>query len=165
MSKKTILIILLIILISIIAFSYYYINDYYHADDSVQEYINGTENVSVTTIENGLFIDCPGNDTAMIFYPGAKVEYTSYLPLLSQLSSKGIDRFLMEMPFNLAFFGKDYADNVLSDYDYEHYFLSGHSLGGVIASEYTHNSVEIDGLILFDAYPTKKINKPVLSIF
>ena len=165
MSKKTILIIFLIILISIIAFSYYYINDYYHADDSVQEYINGTENVSVTAIENGLFIDGPGNDTAMIFYPGAKIEYTSYLPLLSQLSGKGIDCFLMEMPFNLAFFGKDYADNVLSDYDYEHYYLSGHSLGGVIASEYTHNSEEIDGLILFEAYPTKKINKPVLSIF
>lgn len=165
MNKKSILIIFLIIIICIFAFGFYYINDYYHADDTARKYINGSENVTVTTIENGLFIDGPGNDTAMIFYPGAKVEYTSYLPILSQLSSKGVDCFLIEMPFNLAFFGKDYADNVISHHDYKHYYLSGHSLGGVMASEYAHNSDEIDGLILFEAYPTKKINKPVLSIF
>ena len=94
MNKKSILIIFLIIIICIFAFGFYYINDYHHADDTARKYINGSENVTVTTIENGLFIDGPGNDTALIFYPGAKVEYTSYLPILSQLSSKGVDCFL-----------------------------------------------------------------------
>lgn len=162
MKKKYIIIIIILV---IFAFGYYYVNDYYHADTTAKEYLNGTDDVKVTKIDNGLFIDGPGNDTALIFYPGAKVEYTSYLPLLSKLSSKGIDCFLIEMPFNLAFFGKDSADNILSEFKYNNYILSGHSLGGVMASEYTHNSEKIDGLILFESYPTKKINKPVLSIF
>ena len=65
----------IIILISIALFGIYYVNDYYHADSEALKYLNGSENVSVSKVSNTLFVDGPGNDTALIFYPGAKVEY------------------------------------------------------------------------------------------
>ena len=102
MNKKAIIIIILILIVAVFAYGIYYINDYYHADDSAKSYINGSENVDVVKIDNGLFLDGPGNDSAVIFYPGAKVEYTSYLPLLMDLSNDGVDCFLVEMPFNIA---------------------------------------------------------------
>lgn len=165
MKKKTIVIIILLIFIGVSAYGVYYVNDYYHANNTAMKYLNGTYNVTVDKMENGLFIDGPGNDTALIFYPGAKVEYTSYLPLLTHLSERGVDCFLIKMPLNLAFLGEDSADKILTNYKYDHYYLSGHSLGGVMASDYSRNSDKITGLILFGSYPTKTINKPVLSIY
>ena len=70
MQKRYLILIISLILISI--YCLYYVNDYYRADNSSLSYINGSENVSVSKISNGLFIDGPGNDTALIFYPGAK---------------------------------------------------------------------------------------------
>ena len=108
--------ILIIILIFLGAYCIYYVNDYYHADDTSLSYINGSENVSVSKISNGLFIDGLGNDTALIFYPGAKIEYTSYLPLMNNLANKGVDAYLVEMPLNLAFLGSDSADEIIKYY-------------------------------------------------
>lgn len=140
-------------------------NDYSHADGSVNKYMNGTDNVSVIKTSNGLLLDGNGNDTALIFYPGGKVEYTSYLPLLTEISSCGIDCYLVEMPFNIAFLGTDRADDIISNSSYSHYFIAGHSLGGVSASSYVNQSNNTDGLILLGAFPTHEINKPVLSIY
>ncbi len=87
----------------------WYVNDYYHTDENVQEYLQTKETVSVTEMSAGLYLDGPGDYAAMIFYPGAKVEYTAYLPLLSDLAEQGIDCFLIKMPCNLAFFGQNKA--------------------------------------------------------
>lgn len=165
MKRKLIITIIIIAIIAIISFGLYYVNDYYHAGDVAQKYVNGTDEVSVMKISNGLFLDGPGNDSALIFYPGAKVEYTSYLPLLSQMAEEGVDCFLIEMPFNLALLGEDSANAIINEYNYSHYFLSGHSLGGVVASNYVHDSNSTDGLILFESYSTKEIDEPVLSIY
>ena len=59
-----------------------YVSDYYHASEEAAEYLKDTSSVSVSEIEEGLLIDGPGEDNALIFYPGGKVEYTAYLPLM-----------------------------------------------------------------------------------
>ena len=127
--------------------------------------INGTENVNVSKIDQELLLDGPGNDTALIFYPGAKVEYTSYLPMLAKLSAKGVDCYLVEMPLNMAFFGKDSANDIIDDGNYTHYIMSGHSLGGAMAASYVNETNRSDGLVLFASYATGEISKPVLSIY
>lgn len=165
MKRKLFLSIITIVVIALISFGIYYVNDYYHAGNVAQKYVNGTDNVSVIKTDNGLFLDGPGNDSAVIFYPGAKVEYTSYLPMLSRLSQEGIDCFLVEMPLNLALLGEDSAAGIVDNYNYTHYFMSGHSLGGAVASNYVHKSDDIDGLILLESYSTEKIDVPVLSIY
>ena len=166
---KIALYIILALIILIVCLSVWYVNDYSHADASVNTYLNGTSNVSVEKVDNGLFLDGPGNDSALIFYPGAKIEYISYLPLFMELANDGVDCFIVEMPGNLAFLGADSADSIIGGdkYSYDEWYISGHSLGGVAASSYAINHKDkISGLILLASYPVDDMgNMAVLSIY
>ena len=163
--NKKIKIAIIIVFILIACFAIFYVNDYYHADKIAIDSLNANDNVSVVKTSNGLLLDGPGNDTALIFYPGAKIEYTAYAPMFKDLSEKGIDCYLVEMPFNLALLGQNSADEIIDSGNYSHYFISGHSLGGAMAASYVNSTNKTDGLILFASYSTCKIEKPVLSIY
>ncbi|WP_405276277.1 alpha/beta hydrolase [Methanobrevibacter sp.] len=165
MLNKKVKIAIVIILLLILGYGIFYLTDYYHAEKTATDLLNGTGNVSVIKSPNGLFLNGSGNDTALIFYPGAKVEYTSYLPMFTQLASQGIDCYLVEMPFNIAFFAQNSADDIIDNSTYSHYFIAGHSLGGVVASSYVNSTDNVDGLILLASYPTEDLSKPVLSIY
>ena len=166
---KIVLYVILALVIVIAGFCIWYVNDYNHADASVNAYLNGTDSVSVEKIDNGLFLDGPGNESALIFYPGAKIEYTAYLPLFTELANDGGDCFIVEMPFNLAVFGSNSADSIVNNnsFAYDKWYISGHSLGGVVASYYVINhSKDYDGLILLASYPAEDLNNvSVLSIY
>lgn len=166
---KMALYIILALIIVIAGLGIWYVNDYYHADTSVNSLLKGNENVSVIQIDNGLFLDGPGNGSALIFYPGAKIEYTSYLPLFMGVADDGVDCFLVEMPCNLAILGMDSADSILSNqnYTYDKWYIAGHSLGGVMASYYAINHTDkINGLILLASYPADELgNISVLSVY
>jgi pimeloyl-ACP methyl ester carboxylesterase len=71
----------------------------------------------------------------------------------------------VEMPFNFAFLDIDAAEDIINKYDYNHYVMSGHSLGGVMAAQYVNETNNTDALILLGAYSTKQIDKPVLSVY
>ena len=164
MNKKIKIAIVVIVALAV-AYSIYYLTDCSHAESTATDYLNGTDDVNVTKIDKGLYLDGYGNDTALIFYPGAKIEYISYLPMLCELSSKGIDCYRVEMPFNIALFGENEADKIIDTTNYSKYVLWGHSLGGVVASAYMAHSGKGDGLILLAGYPTENITKPTLSIY
>lgn len=166
---KIALLIILALIIAIAGIGIFYFSDYSHASDDATALLNGSSTVSVNRISNGLFLDGPGNDTALIFYPGAKIEYTAYLPLFMNLSADGVDCFLVEMPFNFAFFGSGSADEIINNdsYNYSDWYISGHSLGGVVASQYAHDHLDrLKGLILLASYPTGSLEGlSVLSIY
>ncbi|MCD8398394.1 MAG: alpha/beta hydrolase [Lachnospiraceae bacterium] len=145
----------------------WYACDYYRADAKVTDYLESNGSVEVIEIDNGLFFDGAGEDSAIIFYPGAKVEYTAYAPLMMKLAENGVDCFLLEMPYNMAIFGINRADDVMEEYDYEHWYISGHSLGGAMAASYAAgNTDKLDGVILLAAYATKDLGDlAVLSIY
>ena len=152
-------------LLALLLVSVWYINDYYHSDESVQQYFSQDGDVTISEIKDGLFLDGPGTENALIFYPGAKVEYTAYLPLFYQTAEQGTDVFLLEMPCNLAFLGRNRADQILEAYDYNHWYLGGHSLGGAMAADYcADNTDHLDGLILLAAYPTKSLRTEGFSV-
>ncbi len=145
-----------------------YVGSYNHADVSANKYLESTSEVKVNKIDSGYFFDGKGNKDAIIFYPGAKVEATAYAPLLFELAEDGIDTFLIEMPCNLAFFGKNKANDILKKYNYENYYLMGHSLGGAMGASFVaSNSDKFKGMILLASYSTEKIpdNIKVLSIY
>ena len=163
-NKKKIVFLLLVGMIFFITVIWY-VNDYYHGDENVQIYLQEKRGVSVTEMSDGLYLDGPGDNAAMIFYPGAKVEYTAYLPLLSDLAERGIDCFLIKMPCNLAFFGQNKAKKIMDSYEYDQWYLSGHSLGGAMASSYASGHMEsLDGLVLLAAYPTKSLKSDSFSV-
>ena len=76
-----------------------------------------------------------------------------------------MDVCLVKMPFNLAFFGMNKADEIIGNNGYEHYYIGGHSLGGVFAAEYaSENNEKIDGLIMLAAYSASEIKNETETI-
>lgn len=157
--KKQVVVPLLFLIVLCIV-CVWYVNDYYRADKSVQVYMQGSDEVAVTEIEEGLLLDGSGSESAVIFYPGGKVEYTAYVPLLMELAAKGTDCFLVKMPCNLAVLGSNKAEGILEDYDYDKWYMAGHSLGGAIAASFCESHInELEGLILLAAYPMGSLEK------
>ena len=142
-----------------------YTGDYYHADSAALTALESTGSVQVSRTDYGWFLDGPAKEDALIFYPGAKVEATAYAPLLHLLAEEGMDVCLVEMPFRLAFFGTNRADSVMEMYDYPHWYIGGHSLGGAMAAVYAaERGDSLTGLIMFAAYPTKPLNNKFLTM-
>ncbi len=174
-----ILVTLLVLVIALAAVFGLYVSQYYHAGEQAKSYINNDESipfkytdkkVNVVHEKNDWLFDGPGKGTAIIFYPGAKVETEAYAPILYLTAQLGYDCFLVDMPFHLAMFGMDRAENVMSDHpDYSHWYMAGHSLGGAMAGNYAAEHLdEFDGVIFLAAYPTKSLKKDgftVLSIY
>ena len=142
---------------------YLYVNDYYHADEKVQEYMASDDRVTVLQEDGWISFEIALADTGIIFYPGAKVEAISYAPLMRGLAEKGINAFLVQMPFNLAFFGISSADRIIHD-GLSHWYLCGHSLGGSMAASYVEGKEDIDGLILLASYAANDLSDTDLSV-
>lgn len=141
-----------------------YVNDYYHSEVKVGQFLYD-ERIKTEEIAEGIYLDGPGEDSALVFYPGAKVEYTAYLPLLYRFAGEGVDCFLIRMPCNLAFLGQNRAEDIQNTYGYEHWYLAGHSLGGAMAASYAaEHPGALDGLVLLAAYPTKSLQSQDLSV-
>ena len=161
--KKIALAAILVLLLA--AGCFWYINDYYKSDVVMQQYFQDDSIVEMEETDYGLYMDGPRDESALIFYPGAKVEYTAYVPLLCQLAEKGVDVCLIKMPCNLAFLGQNKAEDVMKKYEYEKWYLGGHSLGGAMAAYYAANHLDdLEGLILLAAYSTKDLQEDDFSV-
>ncbi|MGL5972961.1 MAG: alpha/beta fold hydrolase [Oscillospiraceae bacterium] len=150
---KIVLISFIVLILAFIILSYIYVSDYYIAEDIVLETMsNNTQSIDV---KDNLTILSPTvpSDTAIIFYPGGKVEHTSYLPILDKLRQSQITTVLVEMPFNLALFDVNAADDIYDKMPHiKNWYIGGHSLGGAMASNYaSKNKDKVNGLILLGA--------------
>lgn len=151
---KITLIIVISILVILTGTFLAYTSVYYRADDMV---ITVMQNEDRITIEDNYIILSPStpSKTALIFYPGAKVEYTAYLPIMEKIKeATGMTCILVKMPFNLAVLDADRADEIIDRFpNIERWYLGGHSMGGAMASDYASNNQDkINGLILLGAY-------------
>ena len=153
-----------VLILAVVFFTYTGI--YYRADEIAAEAMRSDEVVTVRETDFGYLFDGPSDDSALIFYPGGKVEESAYAPLLHELAAAGVDVCLVKMPFRLAIFDANAASDVISSTSYEHYYLGGHSLGGAMAARYAASEGSIEGLFLLAAYPTLDLpaTLPVVSI-
>ena len=161
--KRRIGVTIFLMLAAVGIWAYSYLTEYYKAEPEALEVLEegkdtGTIYASASDSEN-LILKADGEtDTGIVFYPGGKVEYTAYLPLLEQLREQGYDIVLVKMPFNLAFFDMNAAEDVLDNMDEElpevkNWYIMGHSLGGATAVTVGRRSdisavVDIDGTML-----------------
>jgi hypothetical protein len=116
-----------------------------------------SQNDSAMNFQDNLIILSPTapSDTALIFYPGAKVEHLAYLPILENIKqSCGITCILVKMPFNMAIFDANAADRIIDKFpDIKRWYIGGHSMGGAMASDYASKHQDnVKGLILLGAY-------------
>lgn len=158
--KNIVLIIISIIVISIII----YLNIFYKASPTIDNYLISNDIIKIEKNKNGILFDGPNEENILVFYPGAKVEYTAYAPLMSELAKQGLDTYIVEMPFNIAFFDINAIEKVKNKYEYNNWFIGGHSLGGVVAAM-NIEEYNIKGLVLLASYPTEKPNCETLSIY
>ncbi|WP_199925772.1 alpha/beta hydrolase [Paenibacillus bouchesdurhonensis] len=160
---------ILAFLLLVVGVFYIYTLDYYRADEAAVQAIAGEENSVVSKDKMWIFYPekQQASDTAMIFYPGGKVEATAYAPLLEQLSREGITCILVKMPFNLAVFDINAADHVFEQFpEVKRWYISGHSLGGAMASSYASKHIDkLEGMILLGAYPVGPTELPMLAIY
>ena len=165
---KQIAAILVSIVLVVVAGFYMYTLDYYRALPTATEAL--TSGIVQQEIENNMIVFSPQGeqvDTGIIFYPGGKVDYLAYVPLMQQIAQRGYTCFLMKMPFNLAVFDQDAADKPLEMYtDITSWYMAGHSLGGAMSSLYLEKHLDkFDGLILLGAYPAADLSTTDLHMF
>lgn len=133
---------------------FWYVSDYYPAEDVALDVMAQDSGISVQGSLTVLSPSVP-TDTAILFYPGAKVEAEAYLPLLNRLRQQtGATCILVHMPFRMAIFDADAAEEVMEQFpDIQHWYMAGHSMGGAMASQFaSEHPDEVDGLILLGAY-------------
>ena len=166
--KKGLLIVFAVLLVVTLIFGIY-AGDYYHAElDAISDLSIGMDYEKMERLEDGSLVFYPAEyDSAVIFYPGGKVEATAYIPLMEHCAQEGVLAVLMPMPFNLAVLAKDAAAQIPAQFpEVEHWYMAGHSLGGSMAASFTaDNTAWVEGLILLAAYSTEPVNVPVLSIY
>ena len=144
-----------------------YKNDYYHADDYALETLeHPAEGISVAREHNRIIFSPENPRAGLIFYPGGKVQYESYAPLMEACASQGLLCVLVHMPGNLAVFDMDAADGIPDEYpQVEDWYIGGHSLGGSMAAAYLgSHTEEYDGLILLASYSTGDLSGSALKV-
>ncbi len=124
------------------------------------EALAALESDAVVTVQNAdnYIIFIPGAIvpiTGFILYPGGHVDYRSYAPVAREIAGRGYMVAIVEMPFSLAIFGPERADNVIAAYpDIRYWVIGGHSLGGSIAATYAGNNPgKVQGLVFWASYP------------
>ena len=163
---KYIVIIGIVLLFSFV-FCGIYVNDYYHADMKAISVFKSDDVVSKEIIDdNTIVYSVNESTTGFIFYPGGKVEYTSYEPLMISLAERGITCVLIEMPFNLAVFNINAADGIQEQFsEINNWYIGGHSLGGSMAAAYLKDNItSFNGLILLASYSTADLSDTDLDV-
>lgn len=143
-----------------------YASDYYRADSIAVSAIKSNSDVTVTQDDNICVFSPDKAEYGLIFYPGGKVEYTAYAPLLSQLAQKGILCVLVEMPLNLAVFDINAAEDIFTQFPVvTKWYISGHSLGGSMAASFAQNNTDkLDGIVLLASYSTADLSESGLNV-
>lgn len=149
-----------ILLIIAAAGFFIYVNSYYKADSAALDSLKSDDQVTVEQNKDIVF-EPVSNDKKIgfIFYPGAKVEPSAYAPIAKEIAANGYTVIIAKMNFNLAILSPNRADSIISKYkNIDTWVIGGHSLGGVMASNYAFENDKIKGLVLLASYPQDKVN-------
>lgn len=168
MSKKKIIGLSIVgVLATLLLICGVYVSIYYHADDEAIAAYEVIGDFDIKTLDDKTIIYEPEHPMAgLIFYPGGKVEYTAYEPLMKELAAEGILCALVKMPFNLAIFDVNAADGIKEQYqDIDNWYMGGHSLGGSAAAMHLENNADdYKGLVLLGSYSTVDLSDTKLQI-
>ena len=149
-----------------------YISDYYHAgeDAAAVAAVSAADYSCQHGKDTLVFTPAGKAEAGLIFYPGGKVEYTAYAPLMEKLAERGLLCVLVKMPANLAVLDMSAAEVHLDEFpDIERWYIGGHSLGGSMAASYAAEyAADFEGLLLLASYSTADLTESgldVLSIY
>jgi dienelactone hydrolase len=141
-----------------------YVSQFYHAQEQAKAILSDGTDLAV--FSGGIAVGPADAKVGFIFYPGGKVEYTAYLPLLKRLSQSGVLCVLAKMPFNLAVFDISAAGRLMAKYPgIEHWYIGGHSLGGSMAAAFAaDHASQLNGLVLLASYSASDLSDTSLRV-
>jgi alpha/beta superfamily hydrolase len=86
--------------------------------------------------------------------------------LFIQLAEEGITTWVVKMPFHLAVFNVNGAQTVIDNHpEIENWYFSGHSLGGVMVTEFCIENLEAtSGIIYLASYPSSDISNTDIKV-
>ncbi len=148
-----------------------YIGNYYHTDESaVQAFAHANSFSDASAAKNMRVYGAAEARCGLIFYPGGKVQFDAYEPLMQACAAKGIHCVLLKMPGNLAVLDINAANGIREMFpEIKNWYIGGHSLGGSMAAAYLGKHKDaFDGLILLSAYSTEELSAcdlDVLSVY
>jgi len=162
--------ILLVAVMVLCVIGWVYVSDYYHADETAVAAMSAASGFSMQQEGNFTAFVPEQAGTGFIFYPGGKVEYSAYAPLMRALAGEGVLCVAIEMPWNLAVLNIDAAESIPARFpQVERWYIGGHSLGGSMAACHAaKNSGDYAGLVLLAAYSTNDLSTsglPVISVY
>ncbi len=103
------------------------------------ETLGGTNKVAVTEADDRYEFAPRGTEptSAVILYPGGRVDARSYAPLAARIAERGHLVVIPVMPLSLAVLDANAADEVIAAHpEVETWVVGGHSLGGAMAAQY-----------------------------
>ncbi len=165
--KRKIFLSITIPLVVLVLISAFYLGDFYRADSEAVSAFTVSQDVTSEIIDGNIRVYKTENaETGLIFYPGGKVEYTSYEPLMMACAEKGIMCVLIEMPFNLAVFDVNAAEGIQEKFpEIKNWYVGGHSLGGSMAASFLEsNTDKFQGLVLLASYSTVDFSETDLKV-
>lgn len=168
--KRRRLLAFIILLLLAVGVSAYLLDYYPPSEAALNQLDSNIGNVQVVR-ENNMISFLPNDPKAgMIFYPGGKVAFESYAPLMESCAESGILCVLVHMPANLAVLDQNAANGIKDQYpQIKQWYLAGHSLGGTVAAIYlADHAEEYEGLVLLASYSTSDLSDTdlkVLSIY
>ena len=165
---RKVLTVLLLSLVLITATVFSYLLPYAKAKEEAISALKTDEILSYEETDHYYAFRNKRSDTVLVFYPGARIDEKAYSVLAKTIGEANIDVYVIKAPFHLPLFCINAPDRIISENDYKHIYISGHSLGGAIASIYAaENSDKLDGIIMLASYPSKAISDDIgyLSIY
>ncbi len=92
--------------------------------------------------------------TGFVLYPGGRVSPQAYAPAARAIAEAGYTTVIPSMLFGLAVLSPGAADEVIEAHpEIERWVIGGHSLGGAMAAQHAADRGDLDGLVLWAAYP------------
>ena len=171
--SKWLLLIFAIVIVGIVFFGFQWATFARPPLPEAVEALDGDDLVSVTQEPWLTFSPTQATPTTgFIFYPGGRIDPRGYAHLMSAIAEQGYLAVLPEMPFNIAAFRPNTADEIIAAYPHiERWVIGGHSVGGTMAAQYTDEHPEaIAGLAIWASYPADNtdvsdLDIPVVSIY
>ena len=166
--KRLILILILIPLLLIAAVgAWAFLSGSYRADRTAVAALKDTSSdIEIRAREDRIDFVPREAQAGLIFYPGGKVEFGAYAPLMKACAERGILCVLLHMPGDLAVLDYNAADGVAAEYpEIERWYVGGHSLGGSIAATYAKKHAHaLTGLVMLAAYSTDDLTGTELQV-
>ena len=147
-----------------------------YARPPLQEAIEALESHGLVTVTQEPWLTFTPADnkrkTGFIFYPGGRIDPRGYASLMHTIASEGYLVIVPKMPINMAVFDPNIANEIIDQHpEIKHWVIGGHSIGGVMAAQYTDKNPEmIEGLAFWASYPANStdisdLNIPVVSVY